>query len=252
MTTINDILTYFEGFAPVSTAMDFDNCGLLVGDKNTAITNVLVSLDITAEVVYEAQRFGCELIISHHPVIFNPIKKLNSSSVPYLLASFGIAAVCMHTNLDLSEEFGVNTCLGKAAGLRNICRAESGECLFVGELDEEISVVDVVTRLKTALDCQSLRYTEGNGKVRKIAVSSGAGGSDIFAAAEEGADIFITGEIKHHEINAANELGIAIADVGHFKSEDVVINPLIERLKKQFPDTGFTKSKEYSDKIKYL
>lgn len=252
MTTINDILTYFESFAPVDTAMDFDNCGLLVGDKHAEVTNVLVSLDITAEVVYEAQRLGCELIISHHPVIFNPIKKLGAGSVPYLLASSGIAGVCMHTNLDLSERFGVNICLGRAAGLQDIRKSELGECLFIGELDEEISVVDMVTRLKAALDCQSMRYTEGKGRIRKIAVSSGAGGSDIFAAAEEGADIFITGEIKHHEINAANELGVAVADVGHFKSEDVVINPLIERLKMQFPDTGFTKSKEYSDKIKYI
>lgn len=252
MTTVNDILEYFETFAPVSCSMDFDNCGLLVGDKNAVVTNVLVSLDITKEVVYEAQRLGCELIISHHPVIFNPIRRLSKHSVPFLLAGCGISAVCMHTNLDLSEEFGVNICLGRAAGLLNIRRAETGECLFIGELDEEISVSDLVKKLKTSLGCQSLRYTEGRGSVKKIAVSSGAGGSDIFSAAEEGADMLITGEIKHHEINAANELGVAIADVGHFKSEDVVINPLIDRLKNRFPYTVFTKSKEYSDKIKYL
>ncbi len=95
MTTIKDILDF---------AMDFDNCGLLVGDKGTPVTKALVTLDITADVVSEAETMGCELIISHHPVIFQPIKRMNTRSVPYLLARSGIAAVCMHTNLDLSEE----------------------------------------------------------------------------------------------------------------------------------------------------
>lgn len=83
--------------------MDFDNCGLLIGSKNKPVRRVLVALDITNEVVDEADRLGAELIISHHPVIFNAIKKLDSSSVPYRLAEKNISAVCMHTNLDLSE-----------------------------------------------------------------------------------------------------------------------------------------------------
>lgn len=100
MTTIKDILEFFEEFAPVDTAMDFDNCGLLIGSKNKPVSRVLVALDITNEVVDEADRLGAELIISHHPVIFNAIKKLDSSSVPYRLAEKNISAVCMHTNLD--------------------------------------------------------------------------------------------------------------------------------------------------------
>ncbi len=227
MTTIQQILDFFESFAPLATAMDFDNCGLLVGDKDTPVSKVLVTLDITAEVVEEAKEKGCGLIISHHPVIFQPLRRMNSRSVPYLLAQAGIAAVCMHTNLDLSEKFGVNICLGQAAGLKEVHRAPEGECLFAGN-------------------------TEGRGTVRTVAVASGAGGSDIFAAAAIGADALITGEIKHHEINAANEYGIAVIDAGHFKSEDIVINPLIARLKEEFPSAEFTKCQTYSDKMKYL
>ena len=106
--------------------------------------------------------------------------------------------------------------------------------------------------MKVNLGCEGLRYTEGRGTVRKVAVSSGAGGSDIFAAAEIGADALVTGEIKHHEINAANELGIAVIDAGHFKSEDIVINPLKDKLSERFPETEFTKSQTYSDKVKFL
>ena len=252
MTTIQDILDEFERFAPTETAMDFDNCGLLVGDARLCVSRVLLALDITTEVVVEAAMTDCELIISHHPVIFRPLKRMSSQSVPYLLAKHGIAAVCMHTNLDLGEDFGVNICLGKAAGLDEVHRAPVGDALIYGTLAAPVSSKVLAQRVKEALDCEGLRYTEGNGTVSTVAVSSGAGGSDIFAAAEIGADALITGEIKHHEINAANEMGIAVIDAGHFKSEDIVIIPLTERLKSRFPDIEFTKSKAYSDKMHYL
>lgn len=250
--TINDILQFFEGFAPVSTAMDFDNVGLLVGDGSTIVTKVLLALDITAGVVREASALGCELIISHHPVIFQPMKRMGTDDVPYLLAQSGIAAVCMHTNLDLAENGGVNTALGKAVGLRGVRRAESGECLFIGALDKALTTDEFAEQVKERLGCDGLRYTPGRGTVRTVAVASGAGGSDIFAAAAQGADALVTGEIKHHEINAANALGVAVVDAGHFKSEDIVILPLMERLKRAFPDTEFTKSQTYGDKMKYL
>lgn len=252
MTIINDILNYFETFAPVCSAMDFDNVGLLVGDKNRKVTKALVSLDITGEVVNEAQKLGCELIISHHPVIFNPIKRLDTGSVPYLLAKYGISALCMHTNLDLGENFGVNICLANAIGLKNVVKSELGECLFVGELEKETDMKAFAEKVKASLGCEGVRYTCVKKAVKKIAVSSGAGGSEIFSAVKEVADVLVTGEIKHHEINSANEFGVNIVDAGHFKSEDIVILPLIERLKGEFSDIVFTKSKEYSDNIKFL
>ncbi|MBU5462285.1 Nif3-like dinuclear metal center hexameric protein [Lachnoclostridium sp. MSJ-17] len=252
MTTIKDIIDYFESFAPLNTAMDFDNCGLLVGDARLCVKKVLLTLDITAGVVDEAAELGCGLIISHHPVIFQPIKRLGTQAVTYLLAQKGIAALCMHTNLDLSESFGVNICLGQAAGLSDVKRAGCGDALFYGTLNEEITAHELARRIKDSLGCEGLRYSEGRDKIRTVAVSSGAGGSDIFAAAEIGADALVTGEIKHHEINAANALGIAVIDAGHFKSEDIVINPLKDRLSEKFPETEFTKSQTYSDKVKYL
>lgn len=252
MTKINEILDFFEGFAPTDSAMDFDNVGLIVGDKNTEVTKVLVSLDITGEVVSEAQKLGCELIISHHPVIFNPLKRLDTNSVPYLLAKYGISALCMHTNLDLSEDFGVNLCLANAVGVKNAVKSDKGECLFVGELEEKTEMKAFAENVKSALDCNGLRYTDVKKTIKKVAVSSGAGGSEIFAAAQIGADVLVTGEIKHHEINAANELCVNIVDAGHFKSEDIVILPLINKLSDKFSDVIFTKSKAYSDNIKFV
>lgn len=251
MTTINDILNFFESFAPLEAAMDFDNCGLLVGSKSMPVSKALVTLDITTEVVNEAEKLGCELIISHHPVIFSPLKQIDINSPVYALASKKIAAVCMHTNLDLSEKFGVNTCLAKAVGLTNIRRSTKGECMFVGELECATPTLEFVKSVKSSLDCNGLRYTEAKKEIKTVALCSGSGGDQIFAAAEENADALLTGEIKHHEINAANALGISIIEAGHFKSEDVVILPLVKKLSEEFEDILFTKSTTYSDFIKF-
>ena len=252
MRTVNEISEYFETFAPLSSAMDFDNCGLLVGNKKQSVTKVLLTLDITQSVVFEAENLGCELIISHHPVIFSPLKKLDSASVPYLLATKNISALCMHTNLDLGTEFGVNICLAKAIGIKEVQIAPLGECLFCGELSEKTDIDSLALSIKSALNCNGLRYTNKRREVKKVAVSSGAGGSNVFSAFEMGADVLVTGEIKHHEINLANALGIDISDVGHFKSEDVVILPLKEKLENRFSDIKFIKSQTYSDFISYI
>ena len=252
MTTVRDILDFFEGFAPAATAMDFDNVGLLVGSSDAAVTKALLALDITAEVAEEAAANGCGLIVSHHPVIFQPMKRLSARSVPYLLASHGIAAVCMHTNLDLSGSFGVNTCLADALGVQQLRKSADGECLFVGELAADTDMRAFAERTKAALDAAGLRFTAVRQTVRTVAVSSGAGGSEIFAAAREGADVLVTGEIKHHEINAANELGVNIIDAGHFASENVVMAPLQKKLAQAFPDVAFSLSKSYSDGVNYL
>lgn len=252
MNTVREILDFFEEFAPVGTAMDFDNCGLLVGNPDIEIRRVLVSLDITSEVIREAEEKGCELIISHHPVIFSPLKRLSGSDPAYLLAKSGIAAVCMHTNLDLSEKFGVNTCLADAVGIRNVRLAEGGECLFIGELENEVNAAEFARGVKTALDCEGLRFTDPGRMIKTVAVSSGSGGSNVFDAAALGADALVVGEIKHHEINAANALGLCVVDAGHFKSEDVVILPLVKKLSEKFPAVEFSKSESYSDGVRFI
>ena len=252
MTAILDILRFFEAFAPVQTAMDFDNVGLLIGDKNRTVTKAVVSLDITAETVEEAAALGCELIISHHPVSFRPLKRLHTRDAAYLLAHHDIAAVCMHTNLDLSDDFGVNLCLAAALGLQNVRKSACGECLFIGELAEKTDMTAFAAHAKTALSCAGLRYTDKKSRVQTVAVASGAGGSEVFAAAEEGADVLVTGEIKHHEILAANSLGVNVLDAGHFKTEDVVILPLAQKLGQAFEDVQFIKSAVSDDGVKYL
>ena len=113
MVTAGDIYDFLNVCAPFETAMSFDNAGFLVGERQAPVSAVLLALDITPKVVGEAARLGAELIISHHPVIFQPLRRMGPRDVPYLLAQHGIGAICAHTNLDFAPG-GVNTCLAEA------------------------------------------------------------------------------------------------------------------------------------------
>ena len=102
MTTVQQVYEVMQRLAPPELAEHWDNPGLLV-DCGGAVRRVLVTLDITPEVVEEAAAKGCSLIVAHHPVIFSPLKKLGSRDVPFQLVQSGISAICMHTNLDAAE-----------------------------------------------------------------------------------------------------------------------------------------------------
>ena len=119
MITVKDIFEFLNDKFPVETASDFDNPGLLVGNKNTIITKALVALNCDANAVKTASENGCELIITHHPVIFTPLKNITAGSIVYELIKSDIAVVSMHTNLDIAKG-GVNDCLCKKLLLKNV------------------------------------------------------------------------------------------------------------------------------------
>ena len=249
MTTVKDIYEFIDSFAPFETAESFDNTGILVGNFQTEITKAMVSLDITSEVIEEAVKFGSQLIVSHHPVIFNPVKRVMSDSVVYKLIENGISAICAHTNLDKSPVFGVNTELAKAITLKNIRVSQNNDILFLGETEDVINIDKFANIVKRNLDCQSIAYTAVRKNIQKVGLCSGAGGSEVFSAIGEHCDAFVTGEIKHHEIIAANESGMSVFVLGHYKSEDVVIEPLRKKLSERFFDVEFKKSQSFNDKI---
>lgn len=251
MTKIRDIVEFTEGFAPFDTAASFDNVGLLVGSESTEVKKALLALDITAEVVKEAKAKGAELIISHHPVIFNPLKSMDSKSVPYLLAQNSLSALCLHTNLDVSPFIGVNLCLANALGLENITFYE-GEFVVSGTLIEEMTAENFAKKAKSALNAQFVTCTIKDKMVKKIFMCSGAGGSEFMKAVELGADAFITGEAHHHNFLESIHEGVPLAVAGHFETEDVVINPLKEKLQKHFPEVEFVKSETLTSPLYFV
>lgn len=249
MTRINDIYTYLCELAPLETAMDFDNCGLLAGSADVSLSRALITLDITCEVIEAAEKLGAELIISHHPVIFNPLKRLETDSAPYMLANRNISAICMHTNLDRAQVCGVNICLANAVGLCGI-ELDSENCIAYGRV-EPCSCKEFAERVKSSLGCLGVRYTDADREIRRAAVSSGAGGSGI-SLANGRVDAFVTGEIKHHELLFAAQNNICVVDAGHRKTEEVVLAPLKNILSKRFPEVEFTVYRGTNDNIRYL
>lgn len=232
---IIDIITYTQAIAPYETAGEWDNVGLLVGSADTDVNRVLLALDITPSVIEEAREKGAELIISHHPVIFDPLRNLSPDDPAYLLSKNDIAALCLHTNLDRAEH-GVNTALADALGLKNTVFYPD-DYLLIGEIDNCCSADEFADHIKKSLHAPSVRYTDGS--VSRVAVSSGGGGDGVTLAAQYGFDAFVTGELKHHRYLYAVQHQIAAFDAGHFSTEDVVIAPLRDMLAKEFSDCEF-------------
>ena len=232
---LNNIIDFAQQIAPFDTAEEWDNVGLLVGAPDREISRVLLALDITPAVVQEARETGAELIVSHHPVIFSPLSALRPDSAEYLLVKYDIAALCLHTNLDRADQ-GVNTALAAALGLDNtVFFAE--DFLLVGEPEKPCSAEEFAAFVKDRLHAPSVRYTDG--KVNRVAVSSGGGGEGVELARKYGCDAFVTGELKHHQYLFAAQHKIAAFDAGHFSTEDVVITPLKELFAERFPEVAF-------------
>ncbi len=238
MITVKEILEFTESFAPLCTAADFDNSGLLVGSTEHTVTKVLVALDITPQVVEEAKKKSAELIISHHPAIFNPLRKLSTDSVPYMLAQAGITALCLHTNLDIAEDDGVNVCLAKALGLSDI-RIYPQDFVCLGELSEPLSTKDFAQLVKDKLHADCVCFTKGDKPIKTVGMCSGAGGDMYHSAVSLGADVFLTGEAKHHEYLEADATGIPMVVAGHFFTEDIAMPVLTKKLAKKFPEVEF-------------
>lgn len=242
MARVCDIYDIINAVAPFPTALDFDNVGLLVGDGNAVVTRALLALDITPNVVAEAASMNANLIVSHHPVIFHPVKSLGPQDVPYQLASRGIAALCCHTNLDLSPVCGVNVALGNKLGLRNLRREDvfgEDSVLYSGDLEEPLDAEDFAALVKEKLSAPAVKFVPGDRPVQKVFLCSGAGGEYVHQAACRGADAYLTGEIKHHEELEAAYSRLTCVAAGHYYTEKVFAEFLASYLRKRVPDTAF-------------
>lgn len=256
MTTVGEIYQSIDRFAPFRTAMDFDNCGLQAGSGETEVQTALLSLDITPDVVREAAERGAQLIVSHHPVIFHPLRSLRPGTPAYLLVRHGIAAICAHTNLDLADG-GVNTSLAKRIGLKNVkplaVDGSSGlPSALEGETDRTYGPREFAEFVKRSLGCDGLFYADGGRKIGRVGLCGGAGSEFVPDAAARGCQAFVTGEAKHHELIDAENRGVTLVAAGHFYTENVVIGPLAERLGRAFPAVKFLRAERSHCPAHYL
>ena len=231
-----------DALAPRDTALSYDNVGLLVGDRQAQTEAVFLTLDITPEAVEEAHTKGISLIVSHHPVIFQPFRqitpdKYDTEAVRRLL-KYDMAAICMHTNLDLARG-GVNDALAEKLGLTNIhpFAGDPDALVRIGELARPMSAEDLARHVRRSLGAPGVWLQDAGKMIRTVAVCGGAGGGDDESAlaVASGADAYISAEFKHHITLQAAYRGLTLVDAGHFYTERPVLDKLRVCLGKEFP-----------------
>lgn len=247
MITVNNILDFLSGKYPLDTACDFDNVGLLVGDGNTAVTKAVVCLDCDINAVNKAKEIGANLIITHHPVIFNGLKCVTKGTVVYELVKNDISVISMHTNLDIAVG-GVTERLCEALGLANVKPFIAHDGFTIREAECDIHNADVFAeRIKNAL-CGAVKYADSGREIHRVLVCSGSGGEFWQDALDSGFDALISADIKHNVFIDAINHGITVFDAGHYTSENVIVKPLCRELSDAFSEIEFTVFN--NDKIK--
>ncbi len=244
MAKVKDFYGYLNSIAPFETQEDWDNSGMLVGDMDAEVKKVAVVLDITHEEIKKAKAIGADLIISHHPVIFSPVKSVTKGSVPYELVASSINALCCHTPLDIADG-GTNDSLAELLGI-NVTRADD-PILRLGTVEPttaEILAGKIAKTLNT-----KVRYADAGRKIEKIAICTGAGCSLIKAAGE--IDALITGDASHHNFLDCVQAGITLIAAGHYETEIIVVPVLVKKLQAQFPDIEIIDIKQ-ENPIKFI
>lgn len=258
MLIVNDVVKRLNTIAPFHTAQSYDNVGLLVGDSFDRVRKGIVCLDITADVVDEAKHIGANLIISHHPVIFDPIKSVTRQSSPIVfdMIKHNISAIAAHTNLDVANG-GVNDALFKKLKLSNKMPLNKGSendtsIGSVGELDEYMSPDEFAVYVKECLSANGVRYTIGDRLIKTVAVCCGSGGDELHSVLQGSIDAFVTGDVKHNIFIDAENNNFTLVDAGHFATEAHIVYDLVMMLNDYFDDYIFKVAKSGDEKVRYI
>ena len=225
---LREIINSIESVAPRSTQEAWDNSGMQVGDTGRDIQSVLLTTDVTTDVVAEAIELGCQLIISHHPLLFHGLKQVCGQTVQARIVEMAIkhdiAIYSAHTNLD-SVVGGINTTLAERLGLRETkilvpSETDGSRGLgAIGKLDKPIHYADFIGYIREALSCTYVRYTQpGKQMIQTVALCGGSGAEFIETAIEQGADVYLTADCKYHEFQEADGR-IGLIDIDHWISE---------------------------------
>ena len=263
MTTVGKVYEFLQEKAPFELQEGFDNAGFLVGREGTQVSKILVTLDITEQVVNEAAEQGAQLIVAHHPVIFGGVQSITDRTVAgrilLSLAEQGIAVICAHTNLD-AVEGGVNDALALRLGMTDIEQLKQegvdgqGRAYGIGRVGRvtEQPLYDFAMGVKRLLGANGLRLVDGGKPASKIAVGGGACSDMLDDVLAKGCDTFVTSDVKYHHFLEAKAQGLNLIDAGHFPTEDVVCPVLRDWLAEQFPQVSVSISKRHHEVFSYL
>ena len=256
MPLVNDIYKALDTLAPFITQEAWDNSGILVGSKSNTVSKIMLTLDITYQTALEAKEIGADLVISHHPVIFSPLKQLNEANPAVILSKHNINAICMHTNFDIASG-GMNDILCERLGLTPIkgevlSDSENENIVRICNLAKPTDVGAIAKSVKEAPGCRVVRYNDTGKAVTKIGVCSGSGAEFFPYVLAKGCELLITGDIKHHDFIDANNAGISLIDAGHFYTENIFYDNLKSFLQRHFPEIEIAISEKNIDIVNVI
>lgn len=250
MIKVSEIYKKLNLLAEVGLAQEYDNVGIICGEPDGEVKKVLIALDVTDEVIREAQSGRFELIVTHHPVCFEPVKKITSESSLYKLIRTGISVISMHTNLDRAEG-GTDDTLANILKIKEACPI--GAFGRIGRAAEDIhSMSDLLVFVKNALNAHGLKYYDSGTVPHIVATVAGSGGDFLEDAISAGCDTFITGELKYHHYIEAKNRGINLIEAGHFSTENPICNVLSSYLSKQFPSISVKIANSNKDMVNFF
>ncbi len=261
MLKVKDIAKAIEDFAPKGLQESYDNAGLQVGDPEMEVAAALLCLDVTEEVLDEALERRCNLIVSHHPLLFKGLKEVTGRTATERIVMRAIrenvAIYSAHTNLDSTWE-GVSHQIAHILKLTNLSVLEPKE----GNPEAGLGVIgdvqptpklEFLRNIKEAFKVRALRYSAQSPQlvVRKVAVCGGSGASLIRESIRRGADVIVTGDVKYHDFTTYG-LDIIIADIGHYESELCTRELLSRIIRQTYPDFVTYFAETETNPVKYM
>jgi GTP cyclohydrolase I len=257
---VSDIVGLMEKIAPPFLAESWDNCGLQVGDSHWSVRKVWIALDPLPSVIEAAVRQDVDLVITHHPLIFKPLHKIDLRRPEGKIIAAALknrtAIYAAHTNLDSARE-GINTVLARRIGLDQLVPlvpadttgsfADTGSAMTaglgmgrVGRLDSAVTVGELARNIKKQLGIANAKIAgQTDRMIDRVAVCSGSGGSLLGDFLASGAEVFVTGDIRYHDARAVEDAGRALIDIGHFASEHIMVDALCNHLGRTVAEAGW-------------
>jgi len=245
--TVADICALMEDWAPLSLAEQWDNPGLQVGDPARPVSKVWVALDPLGEILRSAAENRADLIITHHPLIFQPLRRIDLATALgndiRLALEAGIAVYCAHTNLD-SAAGGVNDVLAEQLGLTctGVLDSQPGTGLGIGRVgyfETPVALAELASRIKQDFRIKGLKYAgDSKLKVERAAICSGSGSGLMKNFLAGDAQVYISGDLHYHDARQAEQCGRGVIDMGHFASERIVVRAVAGRLRSWARESG--------------
>lgn len=261
-----EIIDYLDRQFKPEYQEDYDNAGFLIGDAESNYTGALITLDVTPDTIDEAIDKGLSLIVSHHPLIFKGLKRITNNDVTSRMVSKliknNISVYAAHTNLD-NLDWGVNGILANKIGLTDcrILRPSQASVPdigagMIGLIPQPMPILDFLSLVKARLGIPILRTSQfaiqnSKFKIHRVAVCGGSGSFLINDAKSAGADIFLTGDLKYHDFQQADD-EIIIADIGHYESEQFSKEIFYSVISEKFSNFACQISEKSGSYINYI